>query len=141
MITCPGSGTTKLVLSGWKGKIFGDVAIDLEMRLSVEDSPNSAGVVIDMIRCARLALDRGEAGPLRGPSAFFCKHPPEQFTDDEAFYLVSEFVKGHEREPRSHVSPHLVWKETDRYRMIRDPVIRLWAGYLCAETESFVQPV
>ncbi len=84
-----------------EGKIFGDVGIDLEMRLAVEDSPNSAGVVIDMIRCARLALDRGEAGPLRGPSAFFCKHPPEQFTDDEAFYLVSEFVKGHEREPRS----------------------------------------
>lgn len=75
-----------------EGKIFGDVPIDLEMRLSVEDSPNSAGVVIDMIRCARLALDRGQAGALIGPSAFFCKHPPEQFTDDEAFYMVSEFI-------------------------------------------------
>lgn len=75
-----------------EGKIFGDVSIDIEMRLSVEDSPNSAGVVIDMIRCARLALDRGLAGPLQGPSAFFCKHPPVQFTDDEAFRMVSQFV-------------------------------------------------
>ena len=77
-----------------EGKIFGDVPINLEMRLSVEDSPNSAGVVIDMIRCARLALDRGQAGALQAPSAFFCKHPPEQFTDDEAFRLVSKFISG-----------------------------------------------
>ena len=76
-----------------EGRIFGDVSINLEMRLSVEDSPNSAGVVIDMIRCARLALDRGQAGVLAGPSAFFCKHPPKQFTDDEAFRMVSEFVQ------------------------------------------------
>lgn len=77
-----------------EGRIFGDVSIDLEMRLSVEDSPNSAGVVIDMIRCARLALDQGVSGALHGPSAFFCKHPPVQFTDDEAFHMVSEFVDG-----------------------------------------------
>jgi len=83
-----------------EGRIFGDVSIDLEMRLSVEDSPNSAGVVIDMIRCARLALDRGMAGPLLGPSAFFCKHPPEQFTDDEAYHMVSKFVNGPVEKPR-----------------------------------------
>ena len=77
-----------------EGKIFGDVPINLELRLSVEDSPNSAGVVIDMIRCARLALDRGLAGVLQGPSAFFCKHPPDQFTDDEAFRLVAKFISG-----------------------------------------------
>jgi myo-inositol-1-phosphate synthase len=78
-----------------EGKIFGNISIDLEMRLSVEDSPNSAGVVVDMIRCARLALDRGQAGVLAGPSALFCKHPPEQFTDDEAFHMVSEFIREH----------------------------------------------
>ena len=80
-----------------EGTIFGDVPIDLELRLSVEDSPNSAGVVIDMIRCARLALDRGQAGVLQAPSAFFCKHPPEQFTDDEAFHLVSKFISGSQK--------------------------------------------
>ena len=76
-----------------EGKIFGDVAINMEMRLSVEDSPNSAGVVIDAIRCARLALDRGQAGVLEGPSAFFCKHPPKQFNDDDAFHMVAEFIR------------------------------------------------
>jgi len=80
-----------------EGKIFGEVPIDLELRLSVEDSPNSAGVVIDMIRCARIALDRGHAGVLNAPSAFFCKHPPEQFTDDEAFRLVSRFISGSQK--------------------------------------------
>ena len=95
----PWQQDNKVCFIRMEGKIFGDVAIDLEMRLSVEDSPNSAGVVIDMIRCARLALDRGEAGPLHGPSAFFCKHPPEQFTDDEAFHLVSKFINGPDRAP------------------------------------------
>jgi myo-inositol-1-phosphate synthase len=95
----PWQQDNKVCFIRMEGKIFGDVAIDLEMRLSVEDSPNSAGVVVDMIRCARLALDRGEAGPLRGPSAFFCKHPPEQFTDDEAYHLVSKFINGPDRKP------------------------------------------
>lgn len=88
----PWQKDNKVCFIRMEGKIFGDVSIDLEMRLSVEDSPNSAGVVIDMIRCARLALDRGVAGALLGPSAFFCKHPPEQFTDDEAFHMVSKFI-------------------------------------------------
>jgi myo-inositol-1-phosphate synthase len=65
----------------------------LEMRLSVEDSPNSAGVGIDAIRCAKLALTRGEGGILEAPSAYFCKHPPKQFTDDKAFQMIEEFIK------------------------------------------------
>jgi myo-inositol-1-phosphate synthase len=59
-----------------EGKLFGDVPMNLELRLSVEDSPNSAGVSIDAIRCCKLGLERGEGGPLLGPSAFFMKHPP-----------------------------------------------------------------
>ncbi len=76
------------------GKLFGDVPMNLELRLSVEDSPNSAGVVIDGIRCLKLALNRGLAGVLEAPSAYFCKHPIKQFTDDEAYELVEEFIKG-----------------------------------------------
>ncbi len=77
-----------------EGKLFGNVPMNLEMRLSVEDSPNSAGVAIDLIRCARLALDRGQGGPLIAPSAYFCKHPPRQFTDDEAFAMTEAFIRG-----------------------------------------------
>jgi myo-inositol-1-phosphate synthase len=77
-----------------EGKLFGDVPMNLELRLSVEDSPNSAGVAIDSIRCAKLALDRGIGGVLNAPSAYFCKHPPIQFTDDEAYNSVQEFVQG-----------------------------------------------
>lgn len=75
-----------------EGKLFGDVPMNLEMRLSVEDSPNSAGVAIDSIRCAKLALDRGLGGSLIAPSAYFCKHPPQQFTDDEAHQMTEEFI-------------------------------------------------
>ena len=75
-----------------EGKLFGDVPMNLELRLSVEDSPNSAGVAIDSIRCCRLALDRGQGGVLYPPSAYFCKHPPRQYTDDEAYVLVQSFV-------------------------------------------------
>jgi len=60
--------------------------------LSVEDSPNSAGVAIDMIRCAKLALDRGQGGALEAPCAYFCKHPPRQFTDDEAYRMLETFI-------------------------------------------------
>ena len=77
-----------------EGSLFGDVPMHLEMRLSVEDSPNSAGVSIDAIRCAKLALDRGVGGPLISPSAYFMKHPPEQFTDDEAHTRTEEFISG-----------------------------------------------
>ena len=75
-----------------EGKLFGDVPMNLEMRLSLEDSPNSAGVAIDAIRCAKLALDRGQGGVLEAPSAYFCKHPTRQYTDDEAFTMVEAFI-------------------------------------------------
>jgi len=77
-----------------EGKLFGNVPMNLELRLSVEDSPNSAGVAIDAIRCAKLALDRGRGGALRSPSAYFMKHPPRQFPDDEAFRMTEEFIAG-----------------------------------------------
>ena len=75
-----------------EGRLFGGVPMNLEMRLSVEDSPNSAGVAIDMLRCAKLALDHGLAGPLEAPSAFFCKHPPLQMTDDLAGDALERFI-------------------------------------------------
>jgi myo-inositol-1-phosphate synthase len=77
-----------------EGKLFGDVPMNLELRLSVEDSPNSAGVAIDAIRCCKLALDRGRGGILYGPSAYLMKHPPEQHTDDEAHRMTEAFVEG-----------------------------------------------
>lgn len=73
---------------------FGDVPMNIELRLSVEDSPNSAGVVIDAIRCVKLAWDRGIGGPLMAPSAYFMKSPPKQFTDAEARKNLEEFIKG-----------------------------------------------
>ena len=75
-------------------RMFGEVPMNLELRLSVEDSPNSAGVAIDMIRCAKLAKDRGLGGPILAPSSYFCKHPPEQVTDDEAYEAVERFIRG-----------------------------------------------
>jgi len=77
-----------------EGKLFGDVPMDLELRLSVEDSPNSAGVGIDAIRCCKLALHRNEGGILYGPSAYFMKHPPRQYTDDEAYRMTEAFIQG-----------------------------------------------
>jgi myo-inositol-1-phosphate synthase len=77
-----------------EGKLFGDVPMNIELRLSVEDSPNSAGVSIDAIRCAKVALDRGIGGVLTSPSAFFMKHPPEQFTDEEACGMTEAFIAG-----------------------------------------------
>ncbi len=75
-----------------EGRLFGGVPMNLEMRLSVEDSPNSAGVAIDMIRCAKLARDRGLGGPIESASAFFCKHPPRQMTDDVACDALEAFI-------------------------------------------------
>jgi myo-inositol-1-phosphate synthase len=77
-----------------EGDIFGDVPINLEIRLSVEDSPNSAGVVVDAIRCCKLALSRGIGGPIYSVSSYFMKHPPKQFPDDEAFSLTEDFISG-----------------------------------------------
>jgi myo-inositol-1-phosphate synthase len=75
-----------------EGTTFGNVPLNLELKLEVWDSPNSAGVVIDAIRCCRLALDRGIAGALVGPSAYFMKSPPKQFTDERARAMVEEFI-------------------------------------------------
>jgi myo-inositol-1-phosphate synthase len=77
-----------------EGEIFGNVPINLELRLSVEDSPNSAGVVIDAIRCCKLALDRGIGGLLISPSAYFMKHPRFQYPDEVAKNMVEEFIEG-----------------------------------------------
>jgi myo-inositol-1-phosphate synthase len=77
-----------------EGRAFGDVPLNLELKLEVWDSPNSAGVVIDAVRCAKLALDRGLSGPLVGPASYFMKTPPKQFTDDIARRLTEEFIAG-----------------------------------------------
>jgi myo-inositol-1-phosphate synthase len=75
-----------------EGRNFGDVPLNLELKLEVWDSPNSAGVIIDALRCAKIGLDRGLAGPLIGPSAYFMKSPPVQFHDDEAYWMVEDFA-------------------------------------------------
>ena len=84
----------KVCLSRMDGKLFGDVPMNIELRLSVEDSPNSAEVAIDSVRCAKLALSLGQGGILKAPSAYFCKHPLQQFTDDEAFQMTERFING-----------------------------------------------
>ncbi|MBA7606932.1 Inositol-3-phosphate synthase [subsurface metagenome] len=75
-----------------EGRTFGDVPLNLELKLEVWDSPNSAGVVIDAIRCCKLALDRGLKGALVSPSSYFMKSPPVQYTDDQARQNVEEFI-------------------------------------------------
>jgi myo-inositol-1-phosphate synthase len=77
-----------------EGRNFGDVPLSIELKLEVWDSPNSAGVVIDAVRCAKLALDRGVGGPLLGPSAYFMKSPPVQYHDDEAREMVEHYAAG-----------------------------------------------
>jgi myo-inositol-1-phosphate synthase len=77
-----------------EGRNFGDVPLNIELKLEVWDSPNSAGVIIDAVRCAKVALDRGIGGPLLGPSAYFMKSPPVQYHDDVAREMVEEFATG-----------------------------------------------
>ena len=77
-----------------EGRGFGDQPITVELKLEVWDSPNSAGVIIDAVRCAKIALDRGIGGPLLGPSAYFMKSPPVQYRDGDAHDMVEEFLKG-----------------------------------------------
>lgn len=84
----------KLCFLRMEGKTFGDVPMNIELRLSVEDSPNSAGCVIDAIRCCKLALQRGIGGQLTSISAYTMKHPPEQFIDEQAYNMVNEFIEG-----------------------------------------------
>jgi myo-inositol-1-phosphate synthase len=90
----PWLGDRKWAYIRLEGTTFGGVPLNAEVKLEVWDSPNSAGVVIDAVRCAKLALDRGEAGALVGPSSYFMKSPPQQFTDDEARELTRRFITG-----------------------------------------------
>ncbi len=90
----PWLNDNKVCFIRMEGRIYGNVPINLELRLSVEDSPNSAGVVIDAIRCAKLARDKKIGGVLISPSAYFMKHPPHQFPDSVAKQMVEDFIAG-----------------------------------------------
>ena len=97
----PWQKDNKLCFLRMEGRLFGDVPMNIELRLSVEDSPNSAGVAIDMIRCCKLALDRGIGGSLEAPSSYFCKHPAVQYPDDVAHDMTENFIAaaGHAAAP------------------------------------------
>ena len=90
----PWQKDNKVCFLRMEGRVFGDVPMNLELRLSVEDSPNSAGCAIDAIRCCKLALDRGIGGVLSSISAYTMKHPPQQFPDNKAKDMVREFMQG-----------------------------------------------
>src|SRR5205807_4055972 len=77
-----------------EGRSFGDVPLNVELKLEVVDSPNSAGIIIDAIRAAKIALDRGIGGPLLSASSYFMKSPPVQYSDSEAFEAVEKFIRG-----------------------------------------------
>ena len=83
-----------------EGQAFGDVPLNLEMKLEVWDSPNSAGIVIDAVRCCKLALNQGEGGPLVGPSAYLMKSPPEQHPDSVAYDMTEQFIADHGGAPK-----------------------------------------
>jgi myo-inositol-1-phosphate synthase len=86
-----------------EGRSFGDVPLNVELKLEVHDSPNSAGIVIDAVRCIKLALDRGIGGALEGPSSYFMKSPPVQYSDNEARRLVEEFIGAPKAAPNGRV--------------------------------------
>jgi myo-inositol-1-phosphate synthase len=90
----PWLGDRKFCYIRMEGRTFGDVPLNIELKLEVWDSPNSAGVVVDAIRCCKLAMDRGISGALIEPSAYFMKSPPRQYKDDEAKRMVEEFIAG-----------------------------------------------
>ena len=77
-----------------EGRAFGDVPLNLEYKLEVWDSPNSAGVIIDAVRAAKIAKDRGIGGPILSASSYFMKSPPVQYSDDEAQRAVEKFIAG-----------------------------------------------
>ncbi len=89
----PWQDDNKIAFIRMEGRGFGDVPLELELRLSVEDSPNSAGVVIDAVRCAKLGVERGLCGPLEAPSAYYMKSPPRQMRDDEARTALQSFFE------------------------------------------------
>jgi myo-inositol-1-phosphate synthase len=90
----PWQKDNKICFIRMEGRLFGNVPMNLELRLSVEDSPNSAGVAIDAIRCCKLALEREIGGAIIAPSAYFMKHPPQQFPDDQAYLMTEAFING-----------------------------------------------
>ncbi|MCH8834345.1 MAG: inositol-3-phosphate synthase [Proteobacteria bacterium] len=94
----PWQGDNKFAFIRMEGRGFGNAPIELELRLSVQDSPNSAGVVIDAVRCAKLAADRGLAGPLEAASAYYMKSPPRQMRDSVARDLCDDFIGGSARD-------------------------------------------
>jgi myo-inositol-1-phosphate synthase len=102
----PWQDDNKIAFIRMEGKGFGDVPLELELRLSVQDSPNSAGVVIDAVRCAKLGLERGLAGPLEAPSAYFMKSPPRQMRDDTARRELEVFLAGGPDSQAPSAEPH-----------------------------------
>ena len=90
----PWQNDNKLCFLRMEGRTFGDVPMNIELRLSVEDSPNSAGCVIDAIRCCKIGLERGIGGRLTSISSYTMKHPPIQVSDDEAYDNVEKFISG-----------------------------------------------
>ena len=90
----PFLGNTKLMFMRIEGKMWANIPYNMEVRLEVDDKANSAGIVVDAIRYCKIALDRKIGGPLIGPSAWLMKHPPKQFSDEEAQRLAEEFVRG-----------------------------------------------
>ena len=97
----PWQGDNKVAFIRMEGRGFGDVPLELELRLSVQDSPNSAGVVIDAIRCAKLGLERGIGGPLEAASAYYMKSPPNQMRDSLAHDLTASFIQDSEADGRT----------------------------------------
>jgi len=87
-----------------EGRSFGDLPLNVELKLEVHDSPNSAGIVIDAVRCCKLALDHGLSGTLEGPSAYFMKSPPLQYSDDDAHRLTEAFISTFGRSDRAVVT-------------------------------------
>jgi myo-inositol-1-phosphate synthase len=100
----------KVAFMRMEGRGFGDMPVELEVRLSVEDSPNSAGVVIDAVRCAKLALDRGEAGAITGPSSYFFKHPPVQYHDSEGLQITQGYILNGARPTKTPLAPQVLTK-------------------------------
>jgi myo-inositol-1-phosphate synthase len=88
-----------------EGTSFGNVPLNLEFKLEVWDSPNSAGIVIDAVRLAKLALNDGVAGALEGPSSYLMKSPPKQVPDDDAYEATEEFIREHTRRERRVAEP------------------------------------
>ena len=112
----PWQKDNKICFLRMEGRIFGDVPINLELRLSVEDSPNSGGSTIDAIRVCKLAIDRNIGGPLFEISAYTMKHPPIQYPDFVAREMVERFIKGevYDAAPDAHLNPKMATAIQDK---------------------------